>query len=257
MGRIIATVMNKGGVGKTSFITNVSGVLASKGKRVLIVDTDAQGNASISFGLNPDEFETTTYDVMVGNVEAKDAVINVCENIDMIVANTDLSYLVFDVLQAQKTFPNPFNLLESLNDLRDNYDYILIDAPPSLELVASNIFSIADEIVIPFVPEAFAVKGLINVIKTINDFKVNVNEKLIINGVVAMMINSRTRIHKEILQQAKDYCDSNDLTLYENYIPASIRFSNAQAYDGKPATMVDFKNDVVQSYFELVDEMGL
>jgi chromosome partitioning protein len=257
MAVIYAVSMNKGGVGKTSLVTNLAGAIGKKmNKKILIVDTDGQGNSSLAFGLNPNDLENTIYDVFMGDCEAEDAIINVGFNVDLLPANDDMNFLDFDVLTNIKQYEKPFHMLkEALKDIKDSYDYIFIDTPPSMSLVAGNVLVASDKVIIPFTPETFAVKGLIRVIKAINEFKAKDNPKLEVQGVVGMMVQSGTVLHSEMLQQARRYCIENNITMYETIIPKSIRFANSTAYEGKPAVWTDASNTIVGAYYELMKEM--
>jgi chromosome partitioning protein len=254
---IFAISMNKGGVGKTSLVTNLAGAITkSLQKKVLIIDTDGQGNTSIAFGLKPHDFEFTVYDVLVGEKAISEVLVEVNEYLDVIPANNDMNFLEFDILPNIQQYDQPFSLLKkALESIKDNYDYIFIDTPPSMGLVAGNVLAASDKVIIPFVPEMFAVSGLIRVIEAIDDFKAKENPALEVSGIVGMMVDSRTTLHGEMLQQARRYCLENDLTMYETIIPKSIRFANSTAYEGKPATWTDYNNPIVAAYYELLKEV--
>lgn len=257
MAEIYAISMNKGGVGKTSLVSNLAGAITKNlKKRVLIIDTDGQGNTGIAFGLKPQEFENTVYDVFLGESSVEKAIVSINEYLDVLPANNDMNFLEFDILPKIQQYEKPFNLLKrALEEVKDSYDLIFIDTPPSMGLVAGNVLAAADKVIIPFVPEMFAVSGLIRVIEAIEDFKAKENPTLEVAGIVGMMVDSRTTLHSEMLQQARRYCVENDLTLYETIIPKSIRFANSTAYEGKPATWTDYNNSIVAAYFELMKEV--
>jgi chromosome partitioning protein len=243
--------------GKTSLVTNLSGAIERESnKKILIIDTDGQGNASIAFGLNPHEYKDTLYDVLVGEKRLKDIIIEIEDNIHIAPSNNDMNFLEFDILPDIQQYNKPFELLrKAIEDVKDDYDYIFIDTPPSMGLVAGNVLSVADKVIIPFAPEMFAVTGLIRVVEAINEFKNKENPSLEIEGVVGMMVDGRTKLHSEMLEQAKGYCMSKDIKMYETLIPKSIRFANSFAYEQKPATMTDYRNYLVKSYFSLAEEM--
>lgn len=257
MTEFIAVSANKGGVGKTSLVTNLAGVITKQlKKKVLIIDLDGQGNSSIAFGFNPNKFEHTIYDVLLGEKKAKDVIVKVEKYLDILPANKDMNFFELDILPNLQTYGDPFQLLsKAVKGIEKNYDYVLLDTPPSMGLVAGNVFAFVDKVIIPFVPERFAVDGLINVIGGVEDFKKAHNPKLQIFGIVGMMINSRTVLHSELLQQARQYCLEHDIKMFETVIPASIRFANATAYDSKPATWTDSNHHIVKSYYELLKEM--
>ncbi|MCP1146761.1 ParA family protein [Lysinibacillus endophyticus] len=257
MTEVYAVAMNKGGVGKTSLVSNLAGAISIKEKKkILIIDTDGQGNSSIAFGLNPSEFENTIYDVLLGHTNVENVIVTVDDYIDIIPANEDMNFLEFDILPDIQHYDKPFTLLKrSIQGILHNYDYVFIDTPPSMGLVVGNVLTTADKVIIPFVPETFGVKGLIRIISAINDLKNRENPNLEILGVVGMMVDSRTILHSEMLQQARRFCLENELQMFETIIPRSIRFANSTAYDGKPATMTPSSNPIVKAYFELLEEV--
>jgi chromosome partitioning protein len=256
---VYAVSMNKGGVGKTSLVSNLAGAITKQlKKKVLIIDTDGQGNASIAFGLNPQEFDDTVYDIIVNNKLVNEVIISISKYIDIIPANNDMNFLEFDILPNIKQYEKPFQLLKkALNQVKESYDYIFIDTPPSMGLVAGNVLAASDKVIIPFVPETFAVSGLVRIVDAIEDFKSRENHSLKVAGVVGMMVDRKTNLHNEMLQQARRYCLENDLTMYETIIPKSIRFANSTAYEGNPATLTDYNNPMVSAYFELMNEVFL
>lgn len=259
MAEIFAISMNKGGVGKTSLVTNLAGAIDKQlKKKVLIIDTDGQGNSSIAFGITqPNDIENTIYDVLMGEKKIEDVVIKISSNLHICPANKDMNFLEFDILPNLDKHGEPFKLLSKhVKSIQDQYDYIFIDTPPSMGLVSGNVLSVADKVIIPFAPETFGVNGLINVIEGVNDFKSSHNPNLEIAGVVGMMVDSRTSLHPELLKQARMYCYEHDIKMYDTIIPASVRFANATAYDGVPATWTKLKkNDVVQAYHDLLKEV--
>ncbi|WP_422406922.1 MULTISPECIES: ParA family protein [Gammaproteobacteria] len=256
MAQVYAISTNKGGVGKTSLVTNMAGVLSRQDCKVLIIDTDGQGNSSMAFNLNPTNFETTIYDVLMGDSTIHEAIHHIDDNLDLIPANDDMNFLEFDILPNLDKYTGPFTLLkEAVDQVRNEYDYIFIDTPPSLGLVAGNVLTCVDKVIIPFIPETFAVKGLIKVIEAINKFKNKENPTLEIEGIVAMMVQSNTVLHSSMLQQARRYCVENDITLFETVIPRSVRFANSTAFEGKPAVWTDANNPIVSAYFELTKEV--
>lgn len=258
MAIIYSVNMNKGGAGKTSLITNLASALnvTKPESKILIIDTDGQGNAGMAYSLKPHELENTIYDVFIGDLELKDVIINIGENIDLVAANDDMNYIEFDVLTKMNEFPNPLMLLKkAIDPMKELYDYIFIDAPPSLGLVSGNILNITDKVLIPFVPELFGVQGLVRVIESVNEFKHANNPNLEIAGIVGMMVDQRTTLHSEMLQEARKYCLEKNIKLFDTVIPRSIRFANATAYDGKPAVLNERSNKIVSAYYELLEEV--
>ena len=258
MAEIFTISMNKGGVGKTSLVTNLCGAIISehKDKKILIIDADGQGNASIAFGLNPYEIEDTLYDVLTKDVPIKDVAIEIEKNLHIVPSNNDMNFVEFDILPNIKQYSEPFKLLKNaVEKVEKDYDYIFIDTPPSMGLIAGNVLATAHKVIIPFMPEMFAVTGLIRVVDAIVDFKESVNPDLKIEGIVGMMVDTRTNLHNEMVEKARAYSAKNDITMYETVIPKSIRFANSFAYEQKPATMTDYRNHLVKSYFDLVGEL--
>lgn len=255
MKRKITVSTNKGGVLKTSLVTNLSGVFSNKG-RVLIIDADNQGNALLSFGVNPDTIGNSIYEVLLNGVDYHDAIINVAENIDILPSNDEMAFFEFDVLTNIKKYPNPFNIMKnSLKGIEQEYDYILIDTPPNLGLVHGNALCISEDILIPFQPESYSMRSLVKIINSIEQFKGEHNSALNIIGVVGTLVDSRTVLHSDILQECRRFCYEKDLKMFDTVIPRSIRFASSVAYDGKPATLLDKDNELIKSYYKLEGEI--
>ncbi|MBU8763749.1 ParA family protein [Micrococcus luteus] len=258
MGIVYSVSANKGGVGKTSFVSNMAAAIVQKQRkaRVLIIDTDAQGNASLAFGKNPRDYEHTIYDVLVNGMAIDAVKVNLIDRLDLLPSNVEMDFLDFDVLGNIEKYKRPFQLLKGpLDAVRDQYDYIFIDTPPAMGLVAGNVLVAADRVIVPFAPETFAVSGIVRVIDAIKDFRQKQNPDLKIDGIVAMMVDSRTVLHSEMLEKARQYCDKNKYHIYETVIPRSIRFANSTAYDGKPAVLSDGSNHIVAAYYDLMKEV--
>lgn len=254
---IICVNNNKGGVLKTTTVTNLAGVLATQKKKVLIVDADNQSNVLLSFGHNPDDVRTSLYDVLVHGLPPEDAIMSVHKYIDVLPSNRDLISFEFDILGNIGEYPEPFHIMKNaLLHLIAIYDYILIDTPPSLSLMNGNVFTFADKVLIPFAPEFFSMRSLIEVVDTIKDFKEQHNHKLEILGVVATRVNSVTNIHADIMQETRKYSYENNLHVFETMIPNVIEFENAVSYFMKPATLLKkSKRDKANLYFDLWKEI--
>jgi len=258
MGDVIAVSTNKGGVLKTSLTTNIAGVLAQRGEKILIIDSDNQGNAALSFGLNPDSYENSLYDVLVEDGNIEDIIIEAHPGIDIAISNDDMVHFELDVLTNVDQFPNLFHLLKlKIDNIKHEYDYILIDTPPNLGLTTGNVLSAANKILIPFQPENYSMRSLVKILTTVSDFKNKHNTNLEILGIVATLIDSRTTLHSEVLQLCRKYALENDLKVFDTVIPRTVRFANSVAYMGLPATLTDKRNNLVESYFELVKEMNI
>lgn len=255
MARVMAISTNKGGVLKTSLTTNMAGVLC-KEKRVLIVDTDNQGNCLLTFGKNPDAVETTLYDVIAEGAPAESAIINVHPNIDILPSNDDMSFLEFQVLSNPSKYSTPFKMLKyALQTVKNQYDVILVDTPPNVGLITGNVLSFVDEVIIPFQPETYSRRSLIKMVNAIKDFKKQHNPKLSILGIVGTLVDYRTNVHSDVMEECRKYCQENNLHLFNSYIPRTIRFASAVAYDRLPATLVDANQPIVKRYFEFIQEV--
>lgn len=258
MGTIYAVSANKGGVGKTSFVTNIAAAIVQKNRkaRVLILDTDPQGNASMAFGKTPGQFTETIYDVLMDGLDLEAIKVPLMDRLDLVPSNKRMATLVFDVLDDTETYKRPLYLLKAaLDKVREKYDYIFIDTPPDMGLIAGNVFIAADRVIIPFEPETFAVAGIIQVIEVIQDFQKKHRPDLVIDGIVAMKVDSRTVLHSEMLPKARQYCEKNNFHLYETVITKSIRFANATAYEGQPAVFADSSNPIVAAYYSIMKEV--
>lgn len=256
MNRVIAVSTNKGGVLKTSIVTNLASAFSIDGNKVLIIDADNQGNASLSFGMNPDEFENSLYDVVLSGLNVENSIYNVYENIDIIPSNDDMTFFDFDVLTNISRFPKPFHLFkDNLSHLKERYDVIFIDTPPNLGLVHGNVLVYCNEVLIPFQPESYSMRSLIKMLNSISQFKNEHNLDLGVLGVVGTLVDSRTVLHSQVLQECRRFCYENDINMLDTVIPRSIRFASSVAYSGLPAVLSDKNNDLVKSYIDLKNEI--
>lgn len=256
MGKIVAVSMAKGGVGKTTLVTNLAGLLARQyGKKVLIVDTDGQGNSSLAYGVADDMIEKSLYDVIFDGLAPEDAIIDVGFGVHLLPSSTQLDFFDIGILTQIDEFKYPFHLLKKhLRSLKRQYDYIFIDSPPALGLMSANILTYTDYVVIPFVPEAYSVKGLIRLMKTIDDFKEKYNPDLEVIGFIANMVETRTNLHSEMLMEAKAFSLRSGVRMFQTIIPKSIRFASATAYSGQPAVWIDKNNPFVDAYMSFAEE---
>jgi chromosome partitioning protein len=256
MNKIISVSTQKGGVLKSSIVSNLAGLLATSGKKVLIIDTDAQANIALSFGLNPDSFNTTLYDVLIDRIPPEYAIQNVYKDIDLLSSGEDMTFFEFDVLTNIKKYPQPFRIMkETLSSLYNKYDIILVDTPPNLGLVQGNVLSYAESVLIPFQPEGYSMRSLVKILDAIHNFRDQHNPNLEVLGVVGTLVDSRTTLHSQVLQQCRAYCIENGIRMFETVIPRSVRFAASVAYDRKPATLSDPKHPLVQSYSGLLQEL--
>jgi len=269
MCRIIAVTTNKGGVTKTTTTVPLAAVFAEKGKRVLIIDTDNQGNAAISFGMKPIRFEDTLYDVLAKpGFQIEDAIFNVYEwaankhealkNLDILPSNHDMTYFEMDVLSDVKSYPHPLTLLRSqLASIKHKYDYIFIDTPPNLGMVNANVMLSATDLLIPYQPDEFNIAAVVEMADHVQYFKKKYGKDLNILGILGTLVNANTNLHKKKLIECRVYAEKKGIPMFDVYVPLSIRFSTAVSEEKLPAVLSSTakKSTAVRSYFEVAEEI--
>lgn len=246
----------KGGVLKTTITVNLAGVLSQNAK-VLIVDLDSQGNVLVSFGENPDACKLTIKDLMLKeHTNPQDVIVSVHENIDVLPANDDMGDFEFQVIPRTTLYPDPFSLLKNaIKKLQYEYDYILIDTPPNFGLIQGNALMIADKVIVPFQPESYSMRSLVKILETIETFKQEYNPKLELQAVVATLVDMRTSLHCEIMEEARKFCRKKNIPLTDTIIPKSIRYPSTIAYNRLPATLAYPNNKMSDHYYELLEEV--
>lgn len=249
MGKIIAIANQKGGVGKTTTSINLSAALAAQGKKVLIIDTDPQGNATSGFGVEKNELDNTVYELMLGECTIKECILSeVIPNLDMLPTNVNLAAIEIETIDVEN---KEYILKNELDWIKDKYDFILIDCPPSLSMLTVNAMSAADSVLVPIQCEYYALEGLSQLIHTINLVKSRLNEDLEMEGVVFTMYDSRTNLSAEVVENVKENLDEK---IFDTVIPRNIRLAEAPSF-GQPITMYDPKSAGAVSYLELAEEI--
>lgn len=247
MGKIIAVANQKGGVGKTTTCTNLCCALKNEGKSVLLCDVDPQGNATSGMGVDKNGVKPTVYDVFVGAATVSDAVIATKYG-DVLPANKDLSGAAIELVGMES---REFILRDALESLRDRYDYIVVDCPPSLEMLTLNALCAADSVLIPVQCEYFALEGLADLITTIRGIKRRLNPRLEIEGVLLTMYDGRTNFSAQVAAEVKTYFRTK---VYSVLIPRNVRLSEAPSH-GKPAVVYDRSSRGAVAYTQLAREL--
>ena len=247
MGKIISIANQKGGVGKTTTTVNLSAILAQKGKKVLMIDMDPQGNATSGFGIDKN-VETSVYDLIINEVEAEETLqksnlknLMVCpSNINLAGAEVELVSLMS---REQR-------LKEKLDMIKDDYDYIIIDCPPSLGLITLNSFTASDSVLIPVQCEYYALEGLGQLLNTISLVKKHLNKDIEIEGALLTMYDIRTNLSNQVVKEVKKYFNDK---VYKNVIPRNVKLSEAPSY-GMPISVYDPRSKGAKSYDKFVKE---
>lgn len=256
MTKIISVSMNKGGTGKTTVVTNLAAISAEEGNKVLIVDTDGQSNISLTYGLDQTALEASVYEVMLGEVSASEAIVNLAENLDILPSSALMDQIEFDVLLDRKKYPRPFQLLKnSLKPFIKDYDVIYIDCPPSIGLVTGNALALADSVIIPLQPELYAVQGLISMLSGIERVRETQNPDLEVGGIIANLVDSRTNLHNQFLAETKVFAEGEEIRLFDSHIPKSIAPSNSIAYESKPIVVTNKSHNVSKAFNALYGEL--
>lgn len=249
MGRIIAIANQKGGVGKTTTAINLSACLAEAGKRVLTVDLDPQGNTTSGLGVNKNDQEKTIYELLIGQSPVEECLLKeVLPGLDILPSNIELSGAEIELIGIEN---KEFILKEEIDKIRSNYDFVLIDCPPSLNMLTVNAMTTADTVLVPIQCEYYALEGLSQLIHTINLVKQRLNSSLELEGVVFTMYDSRTNLSMQVVENVKNHLKQN---VYNTVIPRNIRLAEAPSY-GMPIHMYDPKSAGAEAYMLLADEV--
>jgi len=247
--KVIIIVNQKGGVGKTTTAINLSACCSIEGKKILVIDTDPQGNATSGFGFQKTEIKNTIYEVLTGQIDIKDSIHDTeLENLKLIPTNVHLAGAAVELVDVE----NREHIMEkALETIRDDFDFIFLDCPPSLGLLTLNNFTAADSILIPLQCEYYALEGMSELLDTIMLIQNGLNPDLAIEGILMTMFDSRTNLSKQVLKEVKQYFDEK---VYKTIIPRNVRLGEAPSF-GKPVILYDPESKGAQAYTNLAKEL--
>ena len=251
--KIISIINQKGGVGKTTTVINLAAGLSMKGKKILVIDLDPQGNATTGLGLsNTASSDTTIYSVLNGDKKITEVIQQTSfENLNLVTSNVDLSGLEVETAgDSRRAFKLKDELTSILNDSRASYDYILVDCPPSLSLLTIMALVASDALVVPLQTEFFALEGLTQLMKTIERIKNNLNPDLSIRGILLTMYDRRNKLSGEVEKEARNYFKEK---VYQSVVPRNVRLSEAPSH-GVPVLIYDKTCPGSKSYFNFTEE---
>lgn len=249
MGRIIAIANQKGGVGKTTTAINLSACLSEIGQKVLTIDIDPQGNTTSGLGVDKNKVETSVYDMLLGECAIEECtIVTDIENQSLLASNVNLAGAEIELIGIEE---KEYILRKEINKVKDQYDFIIIDCPPSLNMLTVNALTAADTVLVPIQCEYYALEGLSQLIRTIELVQERLNPDLEIEGVVFTMYDARTNLSLQVVENVKSYLHQ---TIYKTIIPRNVRLAEAPSH-GLPINLYDTKSAGAESYRLLAQEV--
>lgn len=249
MGRTIVIANQKGGVGKTTTSINLSASLAKLEKKVLVIDMDPQGNTTSGLGVEKDNVEHTVYELLVGESSIEECIQkDIFENLSIIPSNINLAAAEIELIGVEE---KEYLLKKALDSVKEEYDFVIIDCPPSLNMLTINSMCAGDTVLVPIQCEYYALEGLSQLMHTINLVKERLNPELEIEGVVFTMYDARTNLSLQVVENVKNNLHQN---IYKSIIPRNVRLAEAPSY-GMPITLYDAKSTGAESYRMLAEEV--
>lgn len=249
MGKVVAIFNQKGGVGKTTTNVNLSACIAQKGKKICVIDIDPQGNTTSGFGIDKDSINNTIYDVIINDVDIRKAIITTdYDDLDLITSSQNLAGAEIEL--ATQEGDREIKLKRAIDEIRDEYDYIFLDCPPSLGLLTINSLAAVDSVLIPIQCEYYALEGVSQLMNTIQLVKKSLNPKLEVQGVVLSMFDGRTNLSIQVVDEVKNYFKGK---VYTTIIPRNVRLAEAPSH-GQPVIYYDEKSKGAEAYNDLAEE---
>lgn len=248
MGKIVAVANQKGGVGKTTSCVNLAASIAAKGRSVLMVDLDPQGNATMGSGVNKHQLERSALEVLMGECEPTEAIYSTQAGYDIIPSNRELTAAEVELMTASR---KEFRMSQALAKIKGRYDYIFIDCPPSLNMLTLNALAASDSVIVPMQCEYYALEGLTDLIKTVQSIQGTINSKLKIEGILRTMYDARNRLTGEVSEQLHEHFGSK---VFKTVIPRNVRLAEAPSF-GQPALIYDKTSQGAQAYMQLAQEV--
>lgn len=250
MARVIAVANQKGGVGKTTTAINLSACLAERNRKVLTIDIDPQGNTTSGLGINKNKLENTIYGMIIGECTLQDCLIksDLIENLDILPSNVNLAGAEIELIGIEE---REYILKSYIDKVKDDYDFVIIDCPPSLSTLTVNAMTTADTVLVPIQCEFYALEGLTQLMHTINLVKKRLNPNLRMEGVVFTMFDARTNLSLQVVENVKENLNQN---IYKTIIPRNVRLAEAPSH-GLPINLYDSKSAGAEGYRQLASEV--